>query len=132
MWKRTILLPGVLSAMLSGAALAQPARDPWPNSEVLTRLFVLRPADGQRLARELRLAPAQVAELRRLAGSEHRYGQAARLVRSRGEAGQLNENLAAMRTEKDRKTRLALGGSYGDFRVWVRSWWAAQLAGARR
>ncbi|SEI61898.1 hypothetical protein SAMN04488058_101152 [Deinococcus reticulitermitis] len=128
MWKRTI----VLMALLLGPASALAARDPWPGSEVLTRLFVLRPADGQRLASELRLTPAQVAELRRMAGSERLYGQAARFVRSRGEAGHLNEKLGAMRAEKDRKTRLTLGPSYGDFRVWVRSWWETQVGGARR
>lgn len=131
MWKLTI----PLTAALLGSALAQPARtvrDPWPNSEVLTRLFVLRPADGQRLAGELRLTPAQVAELRRLAGSERDYGEAARFVRSRGEAGHLNEKLAVMRAEKDRKTRLALGDSYPGFRTWVRGWWATQVGAARR
>lgn len=124
---RAALVVAALS--LSGSVLA--AADPWPQSEVLTRLFVLRPSDGEKLARDLRLTPAQVAELRRMAGSERSYGRAAAQVLGREEAAHLNTKLAAMRAEKDRKARLALGGSYPAFREWVRAWWNAEVSGSQ-
>ncbi|WP_339095763.1 hypothetical protein WDJ50_00145 [Deinococcus sp. VB142] len=124
---RTALLAGLLS--LSGTVLA--AQDPWPQSEVLTRLFVLRPSDGEKLARDLKLSPAQVAELRRMAGSERSYGRAAAQVLGRDEAAHLNGKLATMRAEKDRKTRLTLGGSYPAFREWVRVWWNGEVSGSQ-
>lgn len=119
-------------ALLSAPASAQPrASDPWPNSEVLTRLFVLRPSDGARLAREVGLSPAQVSELRRLAGSERSYGRAAGQVLGRAEAQVLNAKLAQMRAEKDRKVQASLGRRYPAFRAWVRGWWAAQVQRAQ-
>ena len=117
----------VLFALLLAPAAATSVQDPWPNSEVLTRLFMVRPADGARLVRELGLTPAQAAELRRMAGSERSYGQAGRQVLGRAEAQHLNVKLAGMRTEKDRKTRLALGARYPAFRDWVRGWWAGEV-----
>ena len=108
--------------------------DPWPASEVLTRLFVLPAgrADGARMVRELRLSPAQVRELRRLAASEHQYGQAAWRVVGRDNAAALNLRLAGMRAEKDRKVRASLGGTYPAFRAWLRGWWATQVADSRQ
>lgn len=114
------------------ASSAVRASDPWPASEVLTRLFVLRPGDGVRLGRDLGLNAAQLAELRRLSRSERAYAAAARQVLGRGEATALNEKLVAMRLEKDRKVRLALGTQYPAFREWVRGWWASQVRGAQR
>ncbi|KQR28033.1 hypothetical protein [Deinococcus sp. Leaf326] len=116
-----------------GPALSRPA-DPWPASEVLTRLLVLPAgrADGERLVRELRLSPAQVRELRRLAASEHQYGQAAWRVVGRDNAAALNTRLAGMRAEKDRKVRAALGGTYPAFRAWLRTWWATQVEDSRQ
>lgn len=115
------------------AAPPRPA-DPWPASEVLTRLLVLPAgrADGARMIRELRLNPAQVRELRRLAASEHQYGQAAWRVVGRDNAAALNLRLAGMRAEKDRKVRASLGGTYPAFRAWLRGWWATQVAGSRQ
>lgn len=115
------------------AATSRPA-DPWPASEVLTRLFVLPAgrADGARMVRELRLSPAQVRELRRLAASEHQYGQAAWRVVGRDNAAALNLRLAGMRAEKDRKVRASLGGTYPAFRAWLRGWWATQVADSRQ
>lgn len=117
----------------SHAAPPRPA-DPWPASEVLTRLFVLPAgrADGARMVRELRLSPAQVRELHRLAASEHQYGQAAWRVVGRDNAAALNLRLAGMRAEKDRKVRASLGGTYPAFRAWLRTWWAAQVEDSRR
>lgn len=122
----------VLFALLLAPAAATSVQDPWPTSEVLTRLFVVRPADGARLVRELGLTPAQAAELRRMAGSERRYGQAGRQVLGRAEAQHLNVKLAEMRTEKDRKTRLALAARYPAFRDWVRGWWAGEVSRSRQ
>ena len=85
----------------------------------------------KKLARDLRLTPAQVAELRRMTGSERSYGRAAAQVLGREEAAHLNTKLAAMRAEKDRKARLALGGSYPAFREWVRAWWNAEVSGSQ-
>lgn len=115
------------------AAPPRPA-DPWPASEVLTRLLVLPAgrADGARMVRELRLSHAQVRELRRLAASEHQYGQAAWRVVGRDNAAALNLRLAGMRAEKDRKVRASLGGTYPAFRAWLRGWWATQVAGSRQ
>lgn len=115
------------------AAPSRPA-DPWPASEVLTRLLVLPAgrADGERMVRELRLSPAQVRELRRLAASEHQYGQAAWRVVGRDNAAALNARLAGMRAEKDRKVRASLGGTYPAFRAWLRTWWATQVEGSRQ
>ena len=128
MFKATFRSAALLFALLVPAtASATTAQDPWPGSEVLTRLFVLQPTDGARLVRELGLTPAQAAELRRMAGSERSYGQAGRQVLGRAEAQHLNGKLAEMRTEKDRKTRLALGGRYPAFRDWVRGWWAGEV-----
>lgn len=128
MVKRTFRSAALLLALLVPApASASVAQDPWPASEVLTRLFVLRPADGARLVRDLGLNSAQAAELRRMAGSERSYGQAGRQVLGRNEAQHLNAKLAEMRAEKDRKTQLTLGSRYPAFREWVRNWWSAQV-----
>ena len=126
MVKRTFRSAALLLALLVPASAAA-AQDPWPNSEVLTRLFVIRPSDGARMVRDLSLSPMQAAELRRMAGSERSYGQAGRQVLGRSEAQHLNVKLAEMRTEKDRKTRLALGSQYPAFRDWVRGWWAGEV-----
>lgn len=123
----------VVSALLSAPASAQfRVADPWPNSEVLTRLFVLRPSDGARLAREVGLSPAQVGELRRLAASERTYSHAAGQVLGRAEAQTLNAKLAQMRAEKDRKVQVSLGSCYPAFRAWVRGWWASQVKRAQQ
>ncbi|WP_034384811.1 hypothetical protein [Deinococcus sp. YIM 77859] len=120
-----LLPPGVQAASLSA--------DPWPQSPVLVRLFVLpsgREA-SRRLSRDLALTPAQVAALRRLAQSEAASAQAGREVIGRQEAARLNARIAALRTEKDRKVRVLLGSKYPAFREWVRTWWAARVKGAR-
>lgn len=123
-------------AQMSRQTRPAPTRpaDPWPASEVLTRLLVLPAghADGERMVRELRLNPAQVRELRRLAASEHQYGQAAWRVVGRDNAAALNRRLATMRAEKDRKVRASLGSTYPAFRAWLRTWWATQVEGSRQ
>ena len=128
MFRLTFRAAALLLALTLTPASATAAQDPWPTSEVLTRLFVVRPADGARLVRELGLSSAQAAELRRMAGSERSYGQAGRQVFGRPEAQKLNGKLAEMRVEKDRKTRLALGSQYPAFRTWVRGWWAGEVS----
>lgn len=107
--------------------------DPWPDSPALIRLYRLPAgrADGERLARDLALRPEQVAELRRLAGIEAAYGQAGRRVIGRAEAARLNAELAALRAEKDRRVRAALGEEYPAFRAWLRHWWAGQVGAAQ-
>ncbi|ANE43422.1 hypothetical protein [Deinococcus puniceus] len=114
------------------AAATRPA-DPWPSSAVLTRLFALPSgrADGQRLISELRLTPAQIAELRRLARSEAQAAQAGRRVFGRDEATALNAKIARLSAEKDRKVRQSLGSKYSGFRVWVRGWWKGEVSAAR-
>lgn len=121
-----------LIPMQAQASATRPA-DPWPSSAVLTRLFALPSgrADGQRLIRELRLTPAQTAELLRLARSEAQAAKAGRQLFGRDEATALNAKIARLSAEKDRKVRLSLGGKYGGFRVWVRTWWSGEVSGAR-
>lgn len=133
---RTLLAAAVLgSAPITVQAQASATRpaDPWPSSAVLTRLFTLPSgrAAGERLISELRLTPAQTAELRRLARSEAAYAQAGRQVFGRGEATALNARIARFSAEKDRKVRLSLAGKYGSFRVWVRTWWRGEVGAAR-
>ncbi|SMB90788.1 hypothetical protein [Deinococcus hopiensis] len=134
---KRLLLALVLPACAVGpAAAAPPARvvaDPWPRSPVLLRLYALPASarDRERLTRALNLAPAEVAELRRLARSEAADSEAGRHVLGRQEATQLNVRIAAHRAEKDRKVRALLGGRYPAFRAWVRLWWASQVKAAR-
>lgn len=120
-------------SLTPASAAAPQAADPWPSSAVLTRLFSLPSsrADGQRLIQDLRLTPAQSAELRRLARSEAQAAQAGRQVFGRDEATALNAKIARLSAEKDRKVRLSLAGKYTDFRGWVRTWWSAQVGAAR-
>lgn len=124
---RTLLLSLILS--VTPASALTPA-DPWPTAPVLTRLFALPrgKADGQRLSQVLELRPAQLQELKRLADSEARYGDAGRHLFGRDEATRLNASIARFNVEKDRKVRLALGGQYPAFRQWIRAWWADQVA----
>ncbi|MFC4639599.1 hypothetical protein [Deinococcus hohokamensis] len=126
------LLPALLLTFPSVPATAA-AADPWPAAPVLTRLLTLPAghADGQRLVRDLKLTSVQVAELRRLAGSEAAYGRAGRQVIGRDEAARLNRNLHRMTLEKDRKVRLVLAAQYPAFRAWVRTWWQTQVGRAR-
>ncbi|UQN05825.1 hypothetical protein [Deinococcus sp. QL22] len=121
-----------LTAVQAQASATRPA-DPWPSSAVLTRLFVLPSgrADSERLSRELRLTPAQTAELRRLARGEAAAAQAGRQVFGRDEATALNAKIARLSAEKDRKVRLSLAGKYSSFRGWVRTWWRAEVSAAR-
>jgi hypothetical protein len=133
---RTLLAASALGLPLitaqAQAAASRPA-DPWPSSAVLTRLFALPSGrtDGQRLISELRLSPAQTAELRRLARSEAVLAVAGRQLFGRDEATALNAKIARFSTEKDRKVRQSLGGKYSGFRVWVRGWWKAEVGAAR-
>lgn len=123
-----------LAALTPGAAGSRcPAPDPWPGSPVLIRLYLLPAgrADAGRLARDLALGPEQVAELRGLAEAEARYGQAGRQVIGRAQAARLNAELAALRAEKDRRVRAALGEHYPAFREWLRHWWAEQVVAAQ-
>lgn len=118
--------------MQAQASSTRPA-DPWPRSAVLTRLFVLPSgrSSGERLVRQLRLTPPQMAELRRLARSEAELARAGRQVFGRDEATVLNARIARFSAEKDRKVRLSLAGKYSSFRGWIRTWWAQEVSGAR-
>ncbi|MBB5232632.1 hypothetical protein [Deinococcus budaensis] len=126
-----------LAALTPAGGRAAPAPwpgDPWPGSPALIRLYLLPAgrADGERLARDLALRPEQVAELRELARTEAAAGQAGRQVIGRAEAARFNAELAALRAEKDRRVRAALGEQYPAFRAWLSGWWAEQVSAARQ
>ncbi|TSA83104.1 hypothetical protein FNU79_12265 [Deinococcus detaillensis] len=126
------LLGGLL---LAGTAIAAAVRtDPWPSSPVLTRLFALpaSKSDVKQLAADLDLSAEQVQGLRQLTAGEARSAKLGEAVQSRAQAQQLNTEISAMRTEKDRKARMILGDKYAAFRIWIREWWARQVGQSRQ
>lgn len=132
-WVVWTALGGLLLA--SGALAAAAARtDPWPSSPVLTRLFALpsSKSDVKQLAADLGLSSGQVQDLRQLTAGEARSAKLGEAVQSRLQAQQLNTEISAMRTEKDRKARLILGSKYAAFRQWIREWWSRQVTQSRQ
>lgn len=132
---RWVVWAGLGGLLLASGALAAAVRsDPWPGSPVLTRLFALPSSKGdvKQLAADLDLSAGQMQELSQLTAGEARSARLGEAVQSRLEAQQLNTEISAMRTEKDRKARLILGDKYAAFRQWIREWWAQQVGRSRQ
>jgi hypothetical protein len=121
------------AVLASATAFAAPA-DPWPGSPVLTRLFGLPSsrADVARLSSELKLSAFQLQSLRQLSAGETRLARLGEAAQSRQQAQAVNIQLAALRTEKDRKARIILGSRYPAFRGWLRVWWQLQVTKSRK